>query len=278
MSASGPSSAAGPSPLLAVRGLTLRYRRPALMQEGKDEVLALNDVSLDVHAGKTLALIGPSGSGKSSLARCIVLLERPESGEILLCGKDLFRAPAAERRNAMRAAQIVFQDPAAAMNPRFTVAEILEEPLVIHGVARSSAEKTHRLRTLLRSVELSESIIHKHPLELSGGQRQRVAIARAIAPEPQILILDEALSALDLSTQGQIANLLLDLQENRSLGYLWITHDLPMAALLADEFVEMAGGRIVRRGKSLKGVTANLQSSTSALSPASTSGETVPVT
>ena len=277
MSADGPIRAAGSPPLLAVRGLTLRYRHRALVGEDKGEVLALNDVSLDVHAGKTLALIGPSGAGKSSLVRCIVLLEKPESGEILFGGKNLLCLGLAERRDALRAMQIVFQEPAAAMNPGFTVAEILEEPLIIHKAVRSSAEKTPRLRALLRSVELSENTLHKRPLELSGGQRQRVAIARALAPEPQLLILDEALSALDLSTQGQIGNLLFDLQETRGLGYLCITHDLSMAALLADEFAEMADGRIIRRGKSLKGVTANLQHRTPPLSPDSNSGETVSV-
>ena len=277
MSANVPESTAEAVPLLAVRGLTLRYRRRSLVGDGKDEALALNDVSLDVCAGKTLAVIGPSGSGKSSLARCIVLLEKPESGEILFRGKNLFRTAHAERRDTLRAMQIVFQDSAAAMNPGFTVAEILEEPLIIHKAAQPSAGKTHRLRALLQSVELSENILRKRPLELSGGQRQRVAIARALAAEPQLLILDEALSALDLSTQGQIANLLLDLQENRGLGYLCFTHDLTMAALLADEFAGMSDGHIIWRGKSLKGVTANLQPRTPTLSPDSNSGETVSV-
>jgi ABC-type glutathione transport system ATPase component len=277
MSADVSISAVESAPLLAVRGLTLRYRRRALVGNGKDEVLALNDVSLDLHAGKTLALIGSSGSGKSSLARCIVLLEKPESGEVLFGGKNLLCLGVAERREASRAMQMVFQDSAAAMNPAFTVAEILEEPLIIHKLARSSAEKTHRLRALLQNVELSENVLHKRPLELSGGQRHRVAIARALAPEPEMLILDEALSALDLSTQGQIANLLLDLQENRGLAYLFITHDLTMAALLADEFAEIAAGRIIRGGKSLKGLPPIYSPRTSALSPDSSSGETVPV-
>ena len=277
MSAEISDGAATSPPLLAIRGLTLRYRRRGLLSQNDQEVTALQDISLDVYEGKTLALVGPSGSGKSSLARCVVLVEKPQSVAILFGGKNLVRLAAAERRQALREIQIVFQDSAAALNPGFTVEEILSEPLVIQKLARSSAEKRDRIRKLLQSVELSEKLLRRRPLELSGGQRQRVAIARALAPGPRMLILDEALSALDLSTRGQITNLLLGLQEARGLAYLFITHDLSMAQLLADEVAEMAGGRIIKSGTLPAGVTPNLQARREGLSPHSSSGETLPM-
>jgi ABC-type glutathione transport system ATPase component len=265
------------TPILAARNLTLRYRRKSLLGRQTSEVTALQDVSLNLFAGKTVALIGPSGSGKSSLARCLVLLEQPDSGEIWYEGKDLLKQNAQERKESLRAIQIVFQDSAAALNPGFTVEEILDEPLVVHRIARSSVEKAGGLRELLRQVELSEGILKRRPLELSGGQRQRVAIARALALEPKILILDEALSALDLSTQGQIANLLLELQEKRDLAYLYITHDVSLAVLLADEFAEIAEGRIIGTGLKLNGLTGNLHGGAKRLPLGSSSSETVPV-
>ena len=277
MSAEVSDGAATLAPLLAIRGLTLRYRRRGLLSQNDHEVTALQDISLDVYEGKTLALVGPSGSGKSSLARCVVLVEKPQSGAILFGGKNLVRLAAAERRQALREIQIVFQDSAAALNPSFTVEEVLSEPMVIQKLARSSAEKRDRIRELLQSVELSEKISRRRPLELSGGQRQRVAIARALAPGPKMLILDEALSALDLSTRGQITNLLLGLQEARGLAYLFITHDLSMAQLLADEVAKMAGGRIIKSGTLPAGVTPNLQARREGLSPHSSSGETLPM-
>lgn len=277
MSVETASGAAGLSPLLSIRGLTLRYRRRGAVSQNDQPVFALQNVSLDLFAAKTLALVGPSGSGKSSLARCIVLLENPETGEVVYQGKHLLGLAPAKRRRALRDIQIVFQDSAAALNPNFTVEEILTEPFAIHGAVQSAAERTCRIRELLQSVELSERILRKRPLDLSGGQRQRVALARALALGPKILILDEALSALDLSTQGQIANLLLELRERSCLTYLFITHDLTLASLLADGFAEMASGQIIRQGSALKGVTANLQSPTGALSRNSSSGDTVPV-
>lgn len=266
-----------PAPLLAVRNLTLRYRRNNLLHGKTGEVLALDNVSLELKAGKTLAVFGPSGSGKSSLARCIVLLETPESGQILYGAADLLSLAPRRRKRALREIQLIFQDSAAALNPAFTIKEVLEEPLRIHKSAAEGKQRCEILRELLRSVELSEKALARRPLELSGGQRQRVAIARALACRPRILILDEALSALDLSTQGQIANLLLGLREAQNLAYLFISHDLAMAALFADEVAEMSAGRITRVGPPQKGVTANLQSGAGPLPSASPSGQTVPV-
>jgi ABC-type glutathione transport system ATPase component len=262
---SGESQPNMTAPLLAVRDLTLRYRSQSLLGKKTQTITALQNVSLDLPAGGSLAVIGPSGSGKSSLARCIVLLEQPDSGRILYEGQDLLTLKSASRKQALRTIQIVFQDSAAALNPGFCVEEILLEPLIIHRIAQSSAERASFLRALLKSVELPANTLTRRPLELSGGQRQRVAIARALALKPKMLILDEALSALDLSTQGQIANLLLDLREQHSLAYLYITHDLAMAALLAEEVLELAAGRVARRGPHLKGFTADQQSAGEAL-------------
>jgi peptide/nickel transport system ATP-binding protein len=263
-------------PLLALRGLTLRYAQRRVLRRDCRGTTALQDVSLELHAGRTLALIGASGSGKSSLARCIVLLERPEVGQILYCGKDLLSLRPTERRAVLREIQLIFQDSASALNPGFMVEEVLAEPFVIQKWDGTSPERRARIREVMQQVELPEKLLQRKPLELSGGQRQRVAIARSLTLRPKILILDEALSALDVSTQGQIANLLLDLRDQYSMAYLYITHDLTMASLLAEEVVEMAAGRIVRRSSTAEGFTANLQSGARSLPLDSASGETVP--
>jgi ABC-type glutathione transport system ATPase component len=269
-------SEATTQPLLAVRGLTLRYVQRRVFRRDCPGMPALQDVSLELYAGRTLALIGPSGSGKSSLARCIVLLERPEAGQILYEGRDLLSLQPTERRPVLREIQLIFQDSASALNPGFTVEEVLAEPFVIQKCAGTSLERRTRIREVMQQVELPERLLQRKPLELSGGQRQRVAIARSLTLRPKILILDEALSALDVSTQGQIANLLLDLRDEYLMAYLYITHDLAMASLLAEEFAEMAVGRIVRRGFTAKGFTANLQSGERLLPLDSASGETLP--
>jgi peptide/nickel transport system ATP-binding protein len=262
-------------PLLDVRGLTLRYARRAALGPERTEVTALQDVSLEVFAGKTLALVGPSGSGKSSLARCIVLLEQPSSGEILFRGKNLLALTREELKRTRREIHLIFQDSASALNPGMAVEEILAEPLVIHEPGASAAERRARLREVMEQVDLPEKWLKRRPLELSGGQRQRVAIARSLTVQPKMLILDEALSALDLSTQGQIANLLLDLQSRHSLAYLHITHDLTMAGVFAHEVAMMSAGHIVRRGSPAAVFTANLQAASGALPADSPSRETV---
>jgi ABC-type glutathione transport system ATPase component len=263
-------------PLLAVCGLTLQYVQRRVLRRERAAMTALQDVSLELDAGKTLALIGPSGSGKSSLARCIVLLERPAAGQIWYGGRDLLSLRPTERRPVPREIQLIFQDSATALNPGFTVEEVLAEPFVIQKWDGTSPERRARIREVIQQVELPEKLLQRKPLELSGGQRQRVAIARSLTLRPKILILDEALSALDVSTQGQIANLLLDLRDQYSMAYLYITHDLAMASLLAEEVAEMAAGRIVWRGSPAKGFTANLQSGARLLPLDSASGETVP--
>jgi ABC-type glutathione transport system ATPase component len=265
----------GTQPLLAVRGLTLLYARRSALGTERTAVTALHDVSLEIFAGKTLALVGPSGSGKSSLARCLVLLERPSSGEILYRGKNLLALTQEELKRTRREIHLIFQDSASALNPGLTVEEILAEPLVIHESRASVAERRTRLREVMEQVALPEKWLKRRPLELSGGQRQRLAIARSITLRPKMLILDEAFSALDLSTQGQIANLLLDLQHCYSLAFLYITHNLTMASVFAHEVAVMSGGRIVRRGSPTGLLTSNLQAASGMLPADSPSRETV---
>jgi peptide/nickel transport system ATP-binding protein len=262
--AAKPTANATP-PLLAVRDLTLHYAR---------HVAALDHVSLELFEGKTLALVGPSGSGKSSLARCLVVLERPTLGEILYRGQDLLAVDREQLRLARREIHLIFQDSASALNPGFTVQQLLDEPLSIHNPAPAQT-RLRRIREVMEQVGLPDPWLGKRPLELSGGQRQRVAIARALTVQPKLLILDEALSALDVSTQGQIANLLLSLQTRHSLSYLHITHDLPMAAALAHDVVVMRSGRIAQHGSAAKLFTANLQADPASLPVDSPSRETV---
>jgi ABC-type glutathione transport system ATPase component len=234
-------------PLIKVENLVKRYarRNPA---GGREEGLALDGVSFEVFAGTTLAVVGESGSGKSTLALCLACLEEPTSGSIWFGEKDICRIAEKERRDIRPQIQLIFQDPANSLNPRWKAIEILTEPLILQG--RTSREgMKERAYALLGRVGLSAEIAERLPGELSGGQRQRLAIARALAVEPKVLILDEALSALDCSVQAQIANLLMELQSALGMTYLLITHDLAMAAHLADEIVVMNGGRIAEQGR-----------------------------
>jgi ABC-type glutathione transport system ATPase component len=237
-----PVSTANPA-ILSVRNLSLHYfQRTAL--DNRVPVTALTDVSLDLMRGKTLALVGPSGCGKSSLARCIVLLEKPNFGQILYGGRDLLELKSKELKEVRRDIHLIFQDSASALNPGMTIEEVLLEPLEIHEPTLGKKDRFMRLVSACEQAALSSKWLTRRPDELSGGQRQRVAIARSLVARPKILILDEALSALDLSTQSQIANLLLELQREHSLTYLFITHDMRLARMLAHDVVAMKAGRI----------------------------------
>lgn len=235
-----------PKTLLSVRGLTLTYRgRPGDLRAART-VSALRDVSFEIGVRETLGLIGQSGCGKSSLARCLVLLEKPDQGEIWFDGKNVLSLKKSELLPFRQSIQLIFQDSASAQNPQWTAAEIIAEPLLIHrwGDAEQIRKRTLEL---LDNVELPVEFLTRHPQELSGGQRQRVAIARSLALQPRLLILDEALSALDLSTQGQIANLLLDLRDKHSLSYLFISHDLPLVREFSDRIIAMQSGQLTER-------------------------------
>ena len=230
--------------ILSVRNLSLHYFQRSIFEK-RAPVTALTNVSLDLVRGKTLALVGPSGCGKSSLARCLVLLEKPSFGEILYAGRNLLELKPKELKEVRRDIHLIFQDSASSLNPGMTIEEVLLEPLEIHEPALGKKDRFMRLVAACEQAALSSKWLTRRPDELSGGQRQRVAIARSLVARPKILVLDEALSALDLSTQSQIANLLLELQRAHSLTYLFITHDMRLARMLAHDVVAMKAGRIL---------------------------------
>jgi len=231
-------------PLLRVSGLSKQYvqRRPFSRQ--KIVVNAFQDVSLTLFPGQTLALIGESGAGKSSLARCIALLERPTTGKIEFAGENLLALNREQLFPIRREVQLIFQDPSSALNPRLTACEIIAEPLLIQREGTRSQRRARALQ-LLEQVGLNPAWERKTPLEFSGGQRQRLAIARALALGPRLLILDEALSNLDAASQALILKLLADLQAAHSLSFLHISHDLRLVSEFADDVAVMYQGRIV---------------------------------
>lgn len=233
-------------PFITVENLVKHYNRKRVAASQYD-LSALEEVSFSLFPGMTLAVVGESGSGKTTLALCLACLERPTAGRIWFQGKDLVALGEAELRTVRPLIQLIFQDPANSLNPRWNVLEILTEPLRLQGKLKGE-EIQKRSSALLEQVGLSLRIAKRSPVELSGGQRQRLAIVRALALEPKLLILDEALSALDCSVQAQIANLLLELQSALGITYLFITHDLAMGAHLADEIAVMHQGRIVELG------------------------------
>lgn len=210
-------------------------------------VHALDGVSLRLRRGETLAVVGESGCGKSTLARCLMRLEQPTSGEIHLSGQDISHAGGSRLRGLRRRLQIVFQDPYASLNGRRTIFQTISDPLRIHGLAHGKAKKD-RVRELLRTVGLGEEFMYRYPHELSGGQRQRVAIARALSVDPEAIICDEPVSALDVSIQAQVINVLKRLQIERNLSYLFISHDLSLVLHISDRVAVMYLGQVVETG------------------------------
>ncbi len=247
MSTAAQMSAA--TPLLEVRDLVQRYTLPReSLLRSPGEVLALNGVSLSLMAGQSLGIVGESGSGKSTLARLIMALETPSSGSVLMAGRDLHRLSADELRRARRDFQMVFQDPYGSLDPRQTVARIVAEPLT--ALEKPDRETLRaRVAGVLRQVGLRDADIDKYPHEFSGGQRQRIAIARALITQPKLIVADEPVSALDVSVQAQVLNLMQDLQEQFGLSYVLISHDLAVVDYLCDEVAVMYLGRIVERGR-----------------------------
>jgi len=233
--------------VLRVSGLSKSYRGKGVGWQRMDVIVAVSEVEFEIFAGQTLALVGSSGSGKSTVARCVTRLEKPDAGHIWLHGADIAQLHSHELRSLRPQLQMVFQDAATSMNPSFTAAEVIEEPLLIQRRGDKSARRT-RVKELMQEVGLPPEWADRSAMDFSGGQRQRLAIARALALKPKLLVLDEALSGLDLSTEAQIANLLLDLQASHSLAYLLISHDLALVARLADTIAVMANGRIVEHG------------------------------
>jgi ABC-type glutathione transport system ATPase component len=232
--------------LLIVENLEKVYASRGVLGT-KKEVIALQGVSFSIRPESTLALVGESGSGKSTLAICLACLERPTSGTIIFQGNEITALDEEQQRAVRPQIQLVFQDPARSLNPRFPALELVSEPLVVQG-RLNKREREDRARALLAQVGLPQEKALQRAEEFSGGQRQRLAIARALALEPKLLILDEALSALDCSVQAQIANVLLELQSSLGLAYLFITHDFVMAGHLADEIAVMERGKVVELG------------------------------
>jgi oligopeptide transport system ATP-binding protein len=208
-------------------------------------VQALRGVSLDLFRGECLAVVGESGSGKTTLARAVLLLVRPTSGRVLFRGRDVLRMGPRELREFRRRAQMVFQDPFGSLNPRLRAGAMVEEVLKVHGKAQAPADRRDRALDLLRLVGLSERHAGRFPHELSGGQRQRLGIARALSVEPELLVLDEPVSALDLSVRAQVLNLLEDLRERLSLTTLLVAHDLAVVRRVADRVVLLYAGTVV---------------------------------
>ncbi|PYT73076.1 MAG: peptide ABC transporter ATP-binding protein [Acidobacteria bacterium] len=233
-------------PVVRVENLVKRYSKKKLAGPGA-EVRALDGVSFSILKGTTLAIVGQSGSGKSTLALCLACLEKATSGSIWFEETDITQLTEKEYRRIRRQIQLIFQDPVNSFHASWTMLEILTEPLALQGNVRRD-EMRARAHVLLEQVGLSPEMEGRIPAELSGGQRQRLAIARALTLEPKLLILDEALSALDCSVQAQIANLLLELQDSLGMTCLFISHDLAMAAHLADEIAVMSRGQIVEQG------------------------------
>ncbi|MCZ2262885.1 ABC transporter ATP-binding protein [Isoptericola sp. QY 916] len=240
-----PPSSAEPAPVLALDGVRKEFALPRGAE--RRTLVAVDDVSLAVGPGRTYALVGESGSGKTTTARLALRLERPSAGRVVFRGEDVTAARGRELRSLRRGFQVVYQSPYASLDPRFTVEQIVTEPLRAYGVG-DRAERADRVRSLIDDVALPVDVLRRGPRELSGGQRQRVAIARALALRPDLVVLDEPVSALDVSVQAQILELLVRLQAEHGLAYLFVSHDLAVVRQVADQVGVMRRGRIVEQG------------------------------
>ena len=214
---------------------------------GKREFKAVQNVNFQLRRGHTLGVVGESGSGKTTMGLTLLRLHEPTGGEVIFDGKNLLKLSDRERQAMRRRIQIVFQNPYASLNPRFTIGQTLIEPMEIHGIGASTAEREQRARELLAKVGLDDRAFGKYPHEFSGGQRQRIAIARCLTLNPEVLVLDEAVSALDVSVQAQVLNLLKDLQDEFGLSYVFISHDLAVVRFISDEVLVMKDGVVVEQ-------------------------------
>lgn len=239
----GPGPTTGPEnpPLLQIRNLTKRFATP------RGPVHAVNDVSFDIPRGSITGLVGESGSGKTTLGRTLLRLVEPSEGKTLFDGTDLNSLSAAQMRAMRKRMQIIFQDPVSSLNPRLKVGDIIAEGLVAHGIG-TPRDRRDRAAALLEEVGLRADHMTRFPHEFSGGQRQRIGIARALALEPEFIVADESVSALDVSIQAQVLNLLLELRAKRNLTMLFIAHDLSVVEYLCDQIVVMYLGKVVEIG------------------------------
>jgi oligopeptide transport system ATP-binding protein len=235
--------------LLEVRDLHKHFpiKQGLLVEHTVGEVRAVDGISFEIGEGETLGLVGESGSGKSTTGYCVLQLVKPTSGSVRFMGKELTELGGEELRKMRREMQIVFQDPYSSLDPRMTVGDIVAEPLLVHGVG-SRRDRRARVRTLLDVVGFNPNYTNRYPHEFSGGQRQRIGIARALALNPRLIVCDEPVSALDVSIQAQILNLLKDLQRDFGLTYLFIAHDLAVVRSMSDRIAVMNRGKIVEWG------------------------------
>ena len=232
--------------VLEVRGLKKSFwLKQGLF--GKREFKAVQEVNFQLRRGHTLGVVGESGSGKTTMGLTLLRLHEPTGGEVIFDGQNLLKMDDRQRQQMRRRIQIVFQNPYASLNPRFTIGQALVEPMQIHSIGRDTAEREQRARALLEKVGLDGRAFGKYPHEFSGGQRQRVAIARCLTLEPEVLVLDEAVSALDVSVQAQVLNLLRDLQDELGLAYVFISHDLAVVRFISDEVLVMKDGVVVEQ-------------------------------
>lgn len=231
--------------LLEVKNLKKYFDTPA------GTLHAVDELSFKLERGKTLGVVGESGCGKSTTGRAILRLHEPTSGEVIFEGKDITKLSGAEMMKLRSEMQMIFQDPFASLNPRKTVSEIIGEPLRLHRVFKNKGDRAKRVRELMELVGLSERLVNTYPHELDGGRRQRIGIARALAMNPKFIVCDEPVSALDVSIQAQILNLLKELQRDLGLTYMFITHDLSVVNYFSDEIVVMYLGKVVEHASSV---------------------------
>jgi oligopeptide transport system ATP-binding protein len=239
--------AVGPGPLLELRGLRMHFpvTEGMIARRHVGDVKAVDGVDLTISRGETLGLVGESGCGKTTMGRCILRLEKPTAGEILYDGVDIAKLGRRELVALRRRIQVIFQDPYSSLNPRQKVGSIIAEPMMVHGVEPDARRRGDRVRELLSVCGLNPNFADRYPHEMSGGQRQRVGIARALALNPEFIVCDEAVSALDVSIQAQIINLLEDLRDKFNLTYLFIAHDLSVVRHLCQRVAVMYLGRVV---------------------------------
>jgi peptide/nickel transport system ATP-binding protein len=261
--------------LLEVKNLVTQFPiKGGLFGGTVDHFKAVNDVSFKIKKGKTFGLVGESGCGKTTLGRSILRLVEPSAGSIIYDGKDITHLKHEELRQLRKKMQIIFQDPYSSLNPRMTISDILMEPLVIHNEGGTKAQRFDMARALIEKVGLNSNQMNRYPHEFSGGQRQRICIARALMLRPEFVVCDESVSALDVSIQAQVLNLLLDLQEEFGLTYIFISHDLSVVNFIADEVGVMYAGRIIEMDKASSIYKNAKQDYTRALLSAIPKGET----
>ncbi|NLX75729.1 MAG: ABC transporter ATP-binding protein [Synergistaceae bacterium] len=234
------------SPMLETRNLKKYF------PVGKEYLHAVDDINIKICKGETLGVVGESGCGKSTLGRAILRLLEPTSGEVFFEGKDITELNSKEMRKMRRDMQLIFQDPYSSINPRLTVSEIIAEPMIVNKTYRSSKDLTIRINELMETVGLAPRLYNVYPHELDGGRRQRVGVARALALDPKFIVCDEPVSALDVSIQAQILNLLMDLQDNLNLTYMFITHDLSVVKHISDEIAVLYLGQLIEKAPTME--------------------------